>query len=294
MEKQEYVKYKDFANLKDKQRSVGGHSKGKIGSFNGESFLIKPTVAEEYFGTKLLNQLNPELFQNIMFIVKDDNNISGLVQEGTILTANMIIQSFVDMLHMQRKAEDPEEMFVYITLIKNYGIDLGTRNDLSYNNYGYILDKFGKEKAFVLDHELAFGQLGAKYACLKHGIGALCSFDAEKDYKLHIEIDKNWKKFISSANHSDLVNRFTKHCSKIFDDCTEEKMDAAIEKIHLEVMNREVELRDFFNMDSIASIIGEDSKHEYLHISYHSYEDILDFFVKLSGHVVDSVGKEEL
>jgi hypothetical protein len=91
----EYLSYENFINLKDKQKLLGGQYKGEIGELNGETFVIKPMIAEEYFATRLLNHLNPELFQNLVLVVQDNANSSKLNKVNTILTANKFIKSFV-------------------------------------------------------------------------------------------------------------------------------------------------------------------------------------------------------
>ena len=274
----EYVAYENFINLKDKQASLGGQYKGKIGELNGEKFIIKPMIAEEYFATRLLNHLNPELFQNLVLVVQDNANFSKLNKASTILTANKFIKSFVPMTRIDTYGDSSEEMYLYITLIANYGINMGLGDDLSYDNYGYVIDNYGKKKAFVLDHELAFNRLGESYYGLSNILYPI-------DHESAIIEDKMWKDTISKKDPS-LISKFTKHCSKIFDNCKSAEITSAIKKMHSEVQSREVELHAFFDMKSVKDIIQKDEDASYPRIHYHSYEDVVEFTKTLS-EIVD-------
>jgi len=274
----EYVAYENFINLKDKQKLLGGQYKGEIGELNGETFVIKPMIAEEYFATRLLNHLNPELFQNLVLVVQDNANSSKLNKVNTILTANKFIKSFVPMTRIDTYGDSPEEMYLYITLIANYGINMGLGDDLSYDNYGYVIDNYGKKKAFVLDHEIAFNRLGESYYGLSNILYPI-------DHKSAIIEDKMWKDTVSKKELS-FISKFTKHCSKIFSNCKSAKITSAIKKMHSEVLSREVELHAFFDMKSIKDIIQKDEDASYPRIHYHSYEDVVKFTETLS-EIVD-------
>ena len=183
---------------------------------------------------------------------------------NTILTANKFIKSFVPMTRIDTYGDSPEEMYLYITLIANYGINMGLGDDLSYDNYGYVIDNYGKKKAFVLDHELAFNRLGESYYGLSNILYPI-------DHKSAIIEDKMWKDTISKKEPS-LINRFTKHCSKIFHNCKSAEITSAIKKMHSEVLSREVELHAFFDMKSVKDIIQKDEDSSYPRIHYHSSE----------------------
>jgi hypothetical protein len=97
--------------------------------------------------------------------------------------------------------------------------------------------------------------------------------------------DKMWKDTVSKKELS-FISKFTKHCSKIFSNCKSAKITSAIKKMHSEVLSREVELHDFFDMKSIKDIIQKDEDASYPRIHYHSYEDVVKFTETLS-EIVD-------
>lgn len=276
--------YYDFTDVKTKPKKFKGASKAKIGKLDGQSYFLKPATTVEYFATRLLNHLNTDLFRNVIFLVADPQNKSGLKTLGHILTANKVIASFSSMNQdsdfLMKHSDNSEQMFMYITLIGNYGINQGMRDDMSYDNFGTIKSK-GKTKAFVLDHAMAFHMVHDQYICQEYKIGNFCLYGLS-EYQRAVKEDKV---FLARINNHDsaLVEFFLKRCNKyFFDTCTKEKMIKAMKNINLEVLEKEQELVSFFQLPTIQEIIKQDLKYEYPHVYHHSYDELVSFTQKIS------------
>jgi len=93
---EESIPYNDLTKIIDKPRKFGGASKSYIVTLGQNNFLMKCAIPEEYFATRLLNHLNPQFFQNMMFLIVDKKG--GIeCTKGLVPTANKIIHSFVSL-----------------------------------------------------------------------------------------------------------------------------------------------------------------------------------------------------
>ncbi len=288
----EIQNYNDFTDVKAKPKKFKGASKSKIGKLDGQSYFVKPATTVEFFATRLLNHLNCDFFRNIIFFVKDPQNKSGLKTPGHILTANKVIGSFASLNqdYSIKSSDNAEQMFMYITLIGNYGVNQGMSDDMGYDNFGTIKSK-GQTKAFVLDHAMAFHMVHDQYICQEYKTGNFCLYGLS-EYPRAVSEDKSFLARIDNKD-STLVKFFLKRCNSYFSKiCTEEKMIKAMLNIHLEVQEKEQELVSFFQLPTIKEIVAQDLEYEYPHVYHHSYDELVSFTQKISDIAMLSVVPE--